>query len=303
MEPILILGTGAMACLFAGRLAAAGASVCMLGGWQAGLEALQQRGVTIVEQDGQEQTYPVRAAADPADCFGARLALVLVKSWQTERAARQLVPCLAADGLAVTLQNGLGNLELLAGHLGEARAALGVTTVGARLLGPGRVLAGGDGVTTLAAHPAILPLAEALRQAGFVIETTPDPRALLWGKLVINAAINPLTALLGLPNGELLNYPSLRALLAEAAFETAGIAAALGIVLPYPNPAAAVERVAQRTAANHSSMLQDLERGAPTEIDAISGAVVRAAARLGLAAPVNQTLWRLVRGVVESRAG
>jgi hypothetical protein len=89
----------------------------------------------------------------------------------------------------------------------------------------------------------------------------------VWGKLVINAAINPLTALLGVPNGELLARPAARALMADLACEAAAVAAAQGIRLPYPDPVAAAEGVAQRTAANRSSMLQDVQRGAPTEID------------------------------------
>src|SRR5574341_1040642 len=105
--PMLIVGTGAMACLFAARLSASGSQVTLLGTWRAGIDALRQRGVTLVDGEGREQVCPVRATDDPAECAGARSALVLVKSWQTERAAMQLAGCLAPKGVALTLQNGI----------------------------------------------------------------------------------------------------------------------------------------------------------------------------------------------------
>ncbi len=295
--PMLIIGTGAMASLFAARLSAVGVAVTMLGTWPAGLEALNQKGVTLITQDGSQHTYPVRATNDPADCIGAPFALVLVKSWQTERAASQLAICLAEDGLALTLQNGLGNRETLEEVLGASRVALGVTTIGANLAGPGRVRLAGEGVITIGAHPRLDPLTDLLRKAGFSIEDDPNPNALLWGKLVINAAINPLTALLDIPNGELLNRPSAREVAAALAREAASVANSKGVHLPYPDPVLATETVAQRTALNKSSMLQDVKRGSPTEIDAICGAIVQAGEQSGVPTPVNRTVWQLVKGL------
>jgi len=295
---LLILGTGALASLFAARLAASGVDVTMFGTWPEGLAALRERGVCLVGDDGAERTYPVRVVTDAADCAGARFALVLVKAWQTERAARQLAGCLASDGVALTLQNGLGNRETLAKHLGPERVALGVTTTGATLLGPGRVRPGGEGVISLGEHPRLGPLVALLKGAGFAIEITSDLDALIWGKLVVNVAINPLTALLRVPNGELLKRPPARALMGEAAREAAAVAGAQGITLPFLDPVAVSESVAHRTAANHSSMFQDVQRGAPTEIDAICGAVVQTGERLGVPTPVNRTLWQLVKAMV-----
>jgi 2-dehydropantoate 2-reductase len=297
-DSLLVVGTGALACLFASQLAAAGVQVTMLGTWREGLEALRSHGVRVAG-DGGDRDYPVRATADPADCAGARLALVLVKSWQTERAARQLAECLAADGLALTLQNGLGNRESLAAALGAERVALGVTTTGATLVGPARVRPGGEGVVSLGEHARLEPLAAMLRRAGFVVDSVPQADDLLWGKLVINAAINPLTALLRCPNGELVERPSARELMAGAAREAAAVAEALDRRLAYDDAVSVSEDVARRTAVNHSSMFQDVQRGAPTEIDAICGAVVEAGERCGVPTPVNRTLWLLVGAVVE----
>ena len=294
---LLIVGTGAMASLFAARLSAAGVTVSMLGTWPEGLEILEQQGVTLVDANDRQQTYTVQTTNDPATCAGTRLAVVLVKSWQTERAAHQLAVCLSPNGVALTLQNGLGNRETLAQVLGAQRVALGVTTIGANLVKPGYVRLAGDGVIILGAHARLSPLTDLLRNAGFIIENDPDPNALLWGKLVINAAINPLTALLNIPNGELLKRPSAHTLLANIARESASVAIAQGVRLPYPDPVVATETIARRTASNRSSMLQDVTRGSPTEIDAICGAIVQAGEQTGVPTPINRTLWHLVKGL------
>jgi 2-dehydropantoate 2-reductase len=292
---ILIAGTGAMACLFAARLAGAGIPVVMTGTWPAGLDALEKSGVCLVQADGSSQAYPVQVIREGQACKPARYALVLVKSWQTECAAQRLVKCLASDGLALTLQNGLGNREKLLRALGPGRVALGVTTSGATLLAPGRVIPAGEGVIALNGTPGLEPLGELLKQAGFRVENVADAQALLWGKLVINAAINPLTAVLGIPNGELLDHQETRNLMAELAGEAATVANALGIHLHYENPATAAEYVAQRTAANLSSMLQDIRNGRPTEIDAICGEIVRLGEQSGVPTPLNRVMWQLVK--------
>jgi len=220
---------------------------------------------------------------------------VLVKSWQTERAAHQLKDILTEDGLAVTLQNGLGNRETLARDLGCARVALGVTTTGATLLEPGLVRPAGEGVISLERNQALGPLEAALLSSGFNLQIVDDARSLIWGKLVINAAINPLTALLRIPNGELLSHPHVRRVMASLASETARVAEAEQVHLPFSNPVHAVEEVARRTSANFSSMFQDIRRGAPTEIDAICGVVTRRGEKHGVPTPYNRACWQLVQ--------
>jgi len=297
-QDILLVGTGALATLFAARLSEADLSVHMLGTWKNGLRALQGDGARILDANGNERAYRVHATDDPREVDGMRHALVLVKSWQTERAARQLKDCLADDGLALTLQNGLGNRETLARELGPARVALGVTTGGATLLGPGLVKAGGEGVISIEQNQALAPLEAALRSSKFNLHIVDDAQSLIWGKLVINAAINPLTALLRVPNGELLSRPNARRLMGALARETANVAGAEHINLPFSNPVHAAEDVARRTAANHSSMFQDVRRGAPTEIDSICGAITRRGEKHGISTPYNRACWQLVRAAV-----
>ena len=306
-DSILLIGTGALATLFAARLSEAGHSVHMLGTWKHGLHALQQNGARIVDANGNEHAYKVHATNDPREVDGAKHALVLVKSWQTERAAHQLKQSLSDDGLAVTLQNGLGNRETLAAILrqaqdkpGTTRVALGTTTTGATLLGPGLVRAGGDGVISIEQHQALGPLEAALRSSNFNLQIVNDAESLIWGKLVINAAINPLTALLRVSNGELLSRPKARKMMGALARETAEVAEAEHVHLPFSNPVSAVEDVARKTAGNHSSMFQDVSRGAPTEIDAICGAVTRRAELHGISTPYNRACWQLVSAAVSN---
>lgn len=279
---LTLLGTGAMACLFGAKLSRA-ATVTLVGTWPAGLVALQTRGI---ELDG--QLYPVSAARLGEAVAPADLVLVLVKAWQTERLAPYLPALLKPEGLVLSLQNGVGHLEKLG-----PRAHGGVVIGGATLLGPGRARSGGAEPVVHLAAPAWV--VELFQRAGFETYPADNLDSLIWSKLVVNCGLNPLTALLRVPNGELLNRPAAAQLLEQAACECAAVARALGLTLPFADPAAHVRAVAQRTAANHSSMFQDIQRGAPTEIDALTGAVVETGQRLGVPTPVNAVLWKLVK--------
>jgi 2-dehydropantoate 2-reductase len=294
MKPaLLIVGSGALATLFAARLSAAGVNVTMLGSWREGLSALRNAGARL--EDGHSQF--VQATESPADCLGVKYALVLVKSWQTEHIASQLASCLAEDGLAVTLQNGLGNDSVLSKSLGLQRVSRGVTTLGATLLAPGLVRPAGDGEITLEAHSRLSGLEEMLQLARFELRITENIEPVVWGKLIINAAINPITAILGIKNGLLLTNSPAHALMGELAGEAAQVAKAIPVELPFLDPILAVDEVARRTADNISSMLQDVLRGATTEVDAINGAVVRMGERKGVAAPANRAICSQVKAL------
>ena len=247
----------------------------------------------------------MRVAGYGDDLPPFRLALVLVKAYQTEAAAAALARWLAPAGLAVTLQNGLGNVEVLAGRLGAERVALGVTTAGATLLAPGIVREGGVGPTSIARHARAAALISLLRSAGLPADLADDALSLAWGKLAISAAVNPITALLRIPNGGLLE-PSARGALEAAGMammEAAATAQAAGLRLPYADPPAELAAVLRRTAGNRSSMLQDVEAGRPTEVEAINGAVVREAEERGVPVPVNRLLLALMRTLPASPAG
>ncbi len=299
---ITILGAGAMGCLFGALLAKAGsaAEVRLLDRSAEVVAAIRRDGVRLLE-GAEEQAQAIPATTRPEEAGDADVALVLVKSGGTRWAAEMAERALAPGGLALTLQNGLGNRETLAEVLGEGRAWQGVTAQGATLLGPGLVRHAGSGPTHLETRPEIAQraaeMAALFEAAGLETHVAGDLGSLLWGKLVVNVGINALTALLRVPNGALAEIPEARAAMAAAVAEAVCVARARGVALPYAEPLDRVLEVCRATASNRSSMLQDVLRGLPTEIQAINGAIVRAARELGLAAPANEMLVNLVEAI------
>lgn len=299
---LAIIGVGAMGSLFGCRLSPF-TELVMFGNWPEQLQAIRQDGLLLIDPSGRQSRHHVKVASHTSHGAAFDVALILVKSWQTERAARQASELLSADGLAVTLQNGLGNVEILGAYVGHGRAALGVTSEGAMMIGPGVVRHAGTGLTHLAATPGtesrLQLLADLFGRAGFVTELTSDPEGLVWGKLSINAGINPLTALLQVTNGFLAEDETACQLMCWAAEETQAVAQAQGITLPFASAAKRAVEVARATAANRSSMAQDVVRGMPTEIEAITGQVVQAGQQLGVPVPVNEALLLLVQSLLE----
>ena len=314
-----IIGAGALGSLMAFYLSEQ-ADVWLLSRRREQIDAINRNGLRR-ELDGVEDTRRPRAAADPAEIGRCDIVLVLTKSYATAWAAEQAQQLIGTEGpglrtesdtpalspqssvlspLVVTLQNGLGNRELLAVALGDARVGQGVTALGATLQGLGQVRHAGQGTTVFSAAPdraGMATLVDLFNTCGLPAELSDDLDALVWGKLVVNAGINALTALLRVPNGALAASAEACALMASAIAEAAAVAQARGTALPYHDPLAHTLAVAHATSANHSSMLQDVLRGSPTEIDAINGAVAREGLRLGVPTPVNSMLAALVRAL------
>ncbi len=316
---IVVVGAGALGGLVGGLLALAGEDVLLVLRDPARAAALDAGGLWLEGPPPPPgaplpapRRAPVRATTAPADRVAGRpisLVVLAVKVPDTPSALAHLAALDAACAPApsgppvLVLQNGLGGPDAVARALGAPeRVVVGVTTEGATLLSPDRVRWAGRGRTTLGPHALRAPPAPAavaaavLARAGLAVERVDDVRPAVWRKLVVNAGINGLTGLLDCPNGALLADPSAAGLADDAAAEAAAVAATLGLPGDWsPAAAAAAWRaVAAATAANVSSLLADLRRGRPTEADAIHGAVVREARALGLAAPVNDALTRLV---------
>ena len=296
---VLILGTGAMASLVGAHLARAQrARVTLAGTWVAAIEAIAASGVTVEEYAGAWSVAARAISLEAVAHAAADLVVVLVKSHRTGDVAAPAALAVRPDGCVLTLQNGLGNREVLERACGRGRVGVGVITAGATLVAPGRVFMADRGRVTLAGDgigpAAAESLAGLFAGAGFAVETAGDFEPVVWRKLAVNCAINPLAALLGVPNGALLDSAPARQRLAGAAREVGAVAAARGIVLG-DDPARLALEVAARTTRNRSSMLQDLERGAPTEIEFLCGAVAREGRRLGVPTPINDWLWSEVR--------
>ena len=303
---VTLVGTGAMATLFAARLSDV-AEVSMIGSWAEAIETIRERGIVI---DGDSCCHDVHTAYDPDDAPAADLAIVLTKTYKTDIAAAVAAKSLKPDGIALTLQNGLGNVDILAAHVGRDRAMMGVTMQGATLLGPGHIRTSGRGATHLGYLPIELAaprdwgsgsrayeISALFNSAGLKAQVTADIEGLAWGKVIINACINPLTAILRIPNGALVESPDTLELMRVIAEEVAAVATAKGVRLPYPNPFERVKQVAVMTATNRSSMLQDVTGQRPTEIESINGKIVEYGQVLGVPTPMNATLASLVRAI------
>lgn len=304
---VAIIGAGAMGGVL-GYYLSAEADLVLVDGWAAHVAAINTDGLRC-EIDGVEHIRLVCAVTDPADAGYADVAIILVKAHQNPWAIGVAQSLLGPGALAYTLQNGVGNREALAASLGDSRVGQGVTSLGGTLLGPGRVRHAGLGPTVFGSVPS-RPAAEALtdlfRRCGLPADVRDDIDALLWGKLLVNVGINALTALLRVPNGALADLPHARDLLTQAVSEAAAVAEARGVHLPYADPVAHVRDVAHATAANRSSMLQDVLRGGITEIASINGAIVREGIRLGVPTPINTILLSLIETLdasVDRRVG
>jgi 2-dehydropantoate 2-reductase len=292
---VALIGTGALVTLIGARLSRAGRGVTLLGTWREAIAAINHLGLTVEDRSGR---WSARARALRVDdeLEAAPLVIVLVKGQQTAAIASVAGRSVAAAGLVLSLQNGLGSREVLADVVGAERTAAGVAFLGATLLGPGCVRDGG-GSRIVIEDGARSPLAcESLRAAGFEVTVVGDIRPAQWSKLAVNCAINPLGALRRVPNGALLEDGQTRVLLEAAAREVGVVAASLGIRLER-DPAALAVEVARETGHNRCSMLQDVERSASTEIEVLNGAVVREAERLGIPVPVNRRLLDEVRAL------
>lgn len=303
---IAIVGAGAMGSLFGGKLSSV-ADVWLLDFWQEHVKSMQEKGLHIVEPEG-EKIISVKATIDPADVpKNIDLVIIFVKSHQTRMATEIASGFLGDNSLVLTLQNGLGNLQIISDIVGKNHALQGVTSHGATILGPGRVLHAGKGPTHLAVRKEISKqmktIANIFRHAGFEVEISSNLEGIIWGKLIINAGINALTAILRIPNGELLEIKPARELMSKIVNETAEVAKKKGIIIPYDDIQAKVEEVCRKTASNYSSMLQDILRHTKTEIDFINGAIIKEGKRSGIPTPFNYALFSIVKAIEKSYTG
>ena len=300
---ILVAGPGAIGCLFAGMLTSGGHEVWLLGRRQQVVDTLNRDGITLEQVwSGKTMRTPVRATVAATEAGSVDLVLMCVKSPGTLQATKDALPAVGEGTVFVTVQNGLGNVDVMASVVGRERVIAGVTTNGVTLQGPGVIRHVAMRDTTLGELDGQITgrlerIAEAMRQSGIKVTLSSSVDTLLWAKLVTNAALNPLAALLKVRNGELIERPEARALLAAVAREVASVAEAKGIRLPFADPVERVEETCRVNATNKMSMLQDVERGVPTEIDFINGAVVREGEAVGIPTPINWTLTQLVKAM------
>jgi 2-dehydropantoate 2-reductase len=294
-----IVGAGAMGSLFGALLSEAGNEVWLYDVWHEHVDAINRNGLQI-EREGATRVARIPATTDPEKIDRTELVILFVKSTQTEKAsaiARQL----AGDkGLVLTLQNGMGNADIVAENIDPEKVLAGTTSHGATLLEAGSIRHAGVGPTTLGAWSATQTglenarrVAEFFTTTGIETKAVDDVHSVVWNKLLINIGINAITALTGIKNGQLLDLESTRDISRAAVEEAMTVARAAGVSIN-EDAVEHVLTVAQATAANRSSMGQDVDNRRQTEISTINGYIVSQAGKLGLRAPVNQTLTALV---------
>ncbi len=301
---IAVIGAGAMGSVYGGRLALAGFEVGLCDLNAQHIAAIRAGGLRLGGLPG-EHVLRLPATTEPAELAPRDLAIVFTDANATAAAAESAASLLAPEGCALTLQNGIGNVEALAARLGPDRVVAGVTMNSAFMPGPGEARhtnAGATWIGEVAPRDGrrLAALREMLGKAGFETRIATDVMAQIWNKFVLNCAINPLSAVTGLRAGEIYRNPATRRLLDRVIDEALAVVAAKGIRLPDPDIRRTILEHC-RLRYNRPSMLQHVEQGRRTEIDALNAALVREAASLGVPVPVNETLAQIVKGLEQSR--
>jgi 2-dehydropantoate 2-reductase len=247
-----------------------------------------------------EEVFRPKAVTSVEGLEAQDVVFITTKAYDTEAAVQAIAPLVGPLTTVVSLQNGLGNIDIMEKAYGS-RAVIGLTNMGVTFIGPGEIRLAGDGEIIIGGPSRRRDRAEAvanlLSSAKLTTLSTQDIRAEVWMKAIVNACINPLTALVRKENGILAENQELKAIAAGACREAAKAAEDNGIMLPTGDPFKKVMLIVEWTRSNRSSMLQDVERGRRTEIDEITGALVTAGAAFGVPMPTNQMLWTLVRAL------
>jgi 2-dehydropantoate 2-reductase len=286
---VQIMGAGAIGSLFGALIQLSGYDVHFVARGDQ-LEALSKNGLMMTGL--LERKIDIDASNEPED---ADITIVAVKAYDTENAAKQLstVDC----GVVCTIQNGIGNRERLSKYLDKVLG--GTTTYGANVIKPGVINFAGRGITYVGEDGHIseeaLMIEEVLKSSGIECKAVSDISLKIWQKAVINAAINPLTAICQIRNGKIIEIPELWIIAEKIVEEGERVMSKLGMEVS--NLSEIVREVALKTANNRSSMLQDIQRGKKTEIDYINGEIARKAEEVGVDATFNRILTLLVKGV------
>ena len=301
---IAVVGAGAMGGSYGGLLALAGEDVSLLDARSEHVEAIRRDGLRVSGAFG-EHVVPVPAAEraeglEPTEGGWADLVIVFTDTNATRDAARAAGHLLAPEGCAITFQNGIGNVETLQEELGTACVLGGSSMCSARVEAPGHVVMTHRGPTSVGELDGrrtdrLQRVVGALERAGFEVLVKDDINARIWTKFIVNSAINALCATTGLRLGEVGRLAEMDALQDRVLDEAFALVRAKSVAIEEAEVRAGIKRNC-RLKFSRPSMLQHVEAGRRTEIDAINGALVRESRKLGLAAPYNEALTALLKG-------
>jgi 2-dehydropantoate 2-reductase len=295
---IAVVGAGAVGCLFGGRLHRSGQTVLLIHHRRSVATAMERKGISIRELSGKVVQSHVQTKTRLSRRDKPDLVLVTVKAYDSKAVASLLKKSGIHNMPVLSLQNGLGNVEELAPQLGSDSIIAGATTEGAMTTGPGEVIHTGRGMTWVGemngrVSDRCLVIQRAFRKAGFATIVSKNIKGVLWAKAIVNSAINPISAITCVKNGDVSRIPELREITSKVIDEGSAVARAYEILLK-PDPKSLLATVLSQTSRNKSSMLRDIEAGRKTEIRQLNGSISRLGRRLGMNTPLNDLLTKLV---------
>lgn len=301
---IAVVGPGAMGTLLTAFLARTKEEVYLIDHNAERAKRIRHDGIKV---EGISGEFKIKAniTAEPKEAGPCDVVIMCVKAYDTEEAIRSIRGLIHKDTYVLTLQNGVGNVQILNDAFGEGRVIGGVTSHGATVLGWGHIRHAGKGDTIIGDSSGrvlgpVREIARVLTKAGFDTRISKDIRSLIWSKLIINVGINALTGITRLNNGRLVEYSGTREVMRTAVQEAVRVAKRKRIKIAYDDPIQKVEGVAKATGGNVSSMLQDIRKKRRTEIDFINGAIARHAKALGIPTPANEVLTNLIKTIESS---
>lgn len=303
---IAVVGPGALGCLLAGLLKAkTKEDVWLIDNSPERAKRINKDGIRIEGMSSVSAAIDI--SADPKEVGPCDLVFVCVKSYSTDDACKDIKPLVSEKTFVLTLQNGIGNVQVLNDHFGPERVIAGVTNHGATLIGPGYVRHAGRGDTVIGMYNGrvlgpVRDAANILTKCGFDARVSKDIDSVIWSKLVINVGINAISGITRLRNGMLIKCDAPREIMRSAVQEAMKIVKRKRIKLIYDDPIQKLEMVCKATAANSSSMLQDVLSSKRTEIDYINGVITRQGRALSIPTPVNEVLINLIK-TIESGYG
>jgi 2-dehydropantoate 2-reductase len=300
---VCVLGSGAMGSSIGGLLADAGSEVYLIDTWAEHVNVMNSQGLKL-RVDSSDRIVKVRATTDCRGIDQVDLIIVLVKSFNTREAIEDARPIIGDKTVIVSLQNGLGNEEIIEGVVGREHVLGGRTFAGGSVFAPGHVIANTTGKQTYLGEldgtttERVIRIAEEFKRAGLLITVSSNIVGIMWDKLLVNVATGALCGITKLPYGGLYKMPELMDCALEAVSEGIAVAKASGVKLSTKNPKEAWFKASEGLPEDfRPSLSQSLEKGLRTEIDFINGAVVRRGEKCQVPTPVNQTLVACIKGI------
>ena len=298
---IVVVGSGAIGSLYGAFLSRFEGNEVILVGRNPHVAAIQSKGLKINGVLG-EHLFKLTAIREASEIETADLVIVTTKTYDTLAAAKSAKHLVDSGASILLIQNGLGTEEMVAKSLNTTKVLRATTCMGALRKTPGVVTATGCGLTEIGSrypenYDLVDKLSAMLKAVGFDVRTSKNIEGVVWTKTLVNCGINPVGALTGLTNGEVYRNKALRGLIVKLVKEAVQVVEALGVELTTEDPVRYALGTAKATGDNVNSMLQDLQAGKKTEIDAITGEVIRLAKQYGIETPSSEAVYALVKAL------